>query len=179
MPTLPGLTLSPAPVPFRLQVTPHFGGMLADRVFDMWQAMRPALPRKHLFHVIEVGGGTGQLAADFMLRLEQRRSLPDGLFERVRYTIGERSPALQARQQARNARYVAMGKLRVRDADARNASSLLALRRHCLEWEHGASAANESAKLYGVLLSNELVDAFEFSRVRVSAARCARRAAHA
>lgn len=66
------------------ELTPLFGQALAAQVEQVMRASAPAL--------IEVGAGTGLLAADLLLELERRDSLPE------RYGILELSGELRERQ---------------------------------------------------------------------------------
>lgn len=66
------------------ELTPLFGQALAGQVIEVMQASAP--------RVIEVGAGTGLLAADLLLELELRGALPQ------RYEILELSGELRARQ---------------------------------------------------------------------------------
>lgn len=66
------------------ELTPLFGQALAQQVDEVMSASAPQL--------IEVGAGTGLLAADLLLELERRDSLP------LEYAILELSGELRARQ---------------------------------------------------------------------------------
>lgn len=80
------------------ELTPLFGQALASQVEQVIRASAPA--------VIEVGAGTGLLAADLLLELERRGSLPDSygilelsgeLRERQFDTLAEKAPHLASR----------------------------------------------------------------------------------
>ncbi|MDR2030702.1 MAG: SAM-dependent methyltransferase [Azoarcus sp.] len=66
------------------ELTPLFGQALAAQVEEIMRASAP--------EVIEVGAGSGRLAADLLLELERRQCLPE------RYGILELSAELRARQ---------------------------------------------------------------------------------
>jgi SAM-dependent MidA family methyltransferase len=80
------------------ELTPIFAQTLAAQARRILDLSAP--------HIIEVGAGSGRLAADLLLELERRDSLPDSyrildlsceLRERQRTTIAERAPRLLAR----------------------------------------------------------------------------------
>ena len=80
------------------ELTPIFAQTLATSAQEILSASAP--------HIIEVGAGSGKLAADLLLELEVRQSLPDSyrildlsgeLRERQRATIVERAPHLLSR----------------------------------------------------------------------------------
>ncbi|MER2554083.1 MAG: SAM-dependent methyltransferase [Thauera sp.] len=82
------------------ELTPLFGQALAAQVEQVMQASAPAL--------IEVGAGTGLLAADLLLELERRGCVPDHygilelsgeLRERQFDTLADKAPHLAARVQ--------------------------------------------------------------------------------
>jgi len=72
------------------ELTPLFGQALARQVTQVLSAVSPA---PSLPNVIEVGAGSGRLAADLLLALEALEALP------ARYEILELSGELRARQQ--------------------------------------------------------------------------------
>ncbi|MFO1501669.1 MAG: SAM-dependent methyltransferase [Verrucomicrobiota bacterium] len=90
------------------------------------------------FHLVEAGAHHGQLALDLLAWLEDRR--PD-LHERVEYWILEPSPARRQAQAERLARWSS----RVRWSE---------------DWHHLPSSG-----VHGVILSNELLDAFPVHRL--------------
>jgi SAM-dependent MidA family methyltransferase len=80
------------------EISPIFGQTLATQAVQIMAASAP--------QIIEVGAGSGRLAADLLLELEARQALPQRyailelsgeLRERQRATIGERAPQLLAR----------------------------------------------------------------------------------
>ena len=68
------------------EMTPFFGRALAGQVAQVMQLSTPA--------ILEVGAGSGRLAADLLLELERRGELPDS------YCILDLSADLRERQQA-------------------------------------------------------------------------------
>jgi SAM-dependent MidA family methyltransferase len=96
------------------------------------------------FTVIEMGPGKGMLARDVLRAV---RTAPERLSERLAYNLIERSPALQAAQR----------QLLTESADALGAT---------VSWIEAPHALDPDS-VVGVLLSNELVDAFPVHRIRV------------
>ena len=138
-------------------LAPYFGHMIAEQVFRMWQGMRAAgtLKAGETFTIAEFGAGNGSLAEsilDYLAR--QEKSASDAQWRefasQVVYACYDRSPALSKKQRERNARF---GKrFEAREADAT---------------EPGAAIKPESLK--GVVVSNELPDAFSVHKVAISA----------
>lgn len=76
------------------ELHPLFGALLARQVIDCWEKLdRPAT-----FTVVELGGGTGSLAASLITEL---RHLSPAAATALRYRIVETSAALRARQRVR------------------------------------------------------------------------------
>jgi SAM-dependent MidA family methyltransferase len=96
------------------------------------------------FTIIEMGPGKGVLALDVLRAL---RTAPERLSERLTYHLIERSPALQAAQR----------QVLTASADAVGAK---------VSWLETPHALDPDS-VVGVLLSNELVDAFPVHRIRV------------
>ena len=119
-------------------VHPIFSRALA-RQLDQVDA---CLGRPDPFTVIEMGAGKGLLACDFLTACEQH--FP-GLFARLRYVLIERSPAMIAAQRESLAPW--LGTPRV-------------------SWLNGLANLPDGA-VTGVVLSNELVDAFPVHRIRM------------
>jgi len=94
------------------------------------------------FTVIEMGPGKGLLARDFLAACEQDSP---ALFARLRYVLIERSPAMIAEQRRVLAPWLPYGNV---------------------SWLNGLNELADGS-LTGVLLSNELVDAFPVHRVRI------------
>lgn len=94
------------------------------------------------FTVIEVGPGKGLLARDFLAACDKDSP---ALFARLRYVLIERSPAMIAEQRLALAPWLAYGNV---------------------SWLNGLGELAEGG-LTGVLLSNELVDAFPVHRIKI------------
>ena len=110
------------------ELSPLFGRTLARQVSEIMQASTP--------HVLELGAGSGKLAADMLGELEQLGSLPDS------YSILEVSADLRARQQ-----------------------SLLQQRLpQLIDRVHWLDALPESFS--GAIIANEVLDALPVHRVR-------------
>jgi SAM-dependent MidA family methyltransferase len=117
------------------EVDPVFGRLLAR-----WLArVDAALGRPAPFTAVEMGAGTGRLAADILAALQTEQP---NLSARLAYRIIERSPALRARQEA----------------------LLAAVPGTDVAWLPDL-AALPPRSLTGAFLSNELVDAFPVHRV--------------
>src|SRR6185369_2717215 len=138
-------------------LAPYFGHMIAQQMFRMWHGMRQAgaLGPKETFTISEFGAGNGSLAESILEYLgQQAKSSSDKSWadfaSQVLYICYDRSPALSKTQRERNARF---GKrFEAREADATNFT---------------ATIAPDSQK--GVVLSNELPDAFSVHKVILSA----------
>ena len=137
-------------------LAPYFGHMIAQQIFRMWHGMRQAgsLGPRETFTISEFGAGNGSLAESIMEYLEQQaKDNPDkswGEFaSQVLYICYDRSPALSKKQRERNARF---GKrFEAREADATDPT---------------ATIKPDSQK--GVVLSNELPDAFSVHKIVLS-----------
>jgi SAM-dependent MidA family methyltransferase len=120
------------------EVHPAFGQMLAH-----WVAgVDAALDRPDPFQAVEMGAGSGRLAADLLAALYTDH--PD-LFARVRYPIVERSAALRAAQ----------------------VELLAGLPGAAVTWSADL-AALPPGSVTGAFFSNELVDAFPVHRVAMT-----------
>jgi SAM-dependent MidA family methyltransferase len=137
-------------------LAPYFGHMITEQIFRMWQGMRRAgtLGPKDVFTIAEFGAGDGALAESIMDYLDQQaKESPDQRWRefmaQVRYVCYDRSPALSKTQSERNARF---GKrFEAREADATNPTATI-----------------PPGSLKGVVLSNELPDAFSVHKVALS-----------
>lgn len=94
------------------------------------------------FTVIEMGPGKGLLARDFLAACEKDSPT---LFARLQYLLIERSPAMIAEQRRTLAPWLVYGNV---------------------SWLNGLTELADGG-LTGVLLSNELVDAFPVHRIRI------------
>ncbi|HLH41793.1 MAG TPA: SAM-dependent methyltransferase [Bryobacteraceae bacterium] len=132
---------------------PYFGHMIAEHLFKIWDGMRKAgtLDDKERFTIAEFGAGDGALAESILDYIDARAAEDkDGGWSRFSrqmvYACYDRSPALSEAQRKRNARFGARFEARRGDAT-----------------DPGATIPAESLK--GVVLSNELPDAFSVHKV--------------
>ncbi len=111
---------------------PIFGAMIARQLEEMWHH----LGEPDVFHVVEMGAGTGYLAKDILEYIHRFRSdVPHpGFAERLSYTIVELNPSVRQRQER-----------------------LLTEFGERIRW---ISDLGELEAVRGCLLSNELLDAF-------------------
>ena len=140
---------------YPIVLAPYFGQMIAEQIFRMWEGMRQAgsLGAEERFTIAEFGAGDGALAEQILNYLDQK-SKSDARWrafaEQTIYVCYDRSPALSQSQQKRNARF---GKrFEAREADATEPTATIA-----------------PGSLKGVVLSNELPDAFSVHKVILSA----------
>ncbi|SRR5579883_20775 len=140
---------------FPIVLAPYFGEMIAQQIFRMWDGMRQAgtLGPKEAFTIAEFGAGDGELAEQILTYLEQR-SKDDTRWREFAgqtvYACYDRSPALSQAQLARNSKF---GKrFEAREADATDPAATI-----------------PPGSLKGVVLSNELPDAFSVHKVILSA----------
>jgi SAM-dependent MidA family methyltransferase len=143
---------------YPIALAPYFGQMITEQIFHMWQGMRRAgtLGPNDRFTIAEFGAGNGLLAEsilDYLVR-EAREEGTDPRWRdfasQVLYVCYDRSPALSKAQRTRNARFG--DRFEARQADATD-----------------ATAAIPPGSLKGVILSNELPDAFSVHKVILSA----------
>lgn len=174
---------------FPVALRPVFGAMIAERAAGFWHAS--GCPGGGVgeppFLLLELGAGLGVLAHDILTHLKRARP---HMYDAVIYVIGERSPALRAEQRRTNAGFVAEGRLEVRAVDAQGLhdgslrtelQKLIAGRCHLSGGGGGIGATQSPAeprlepqrapRICGVLLSNELPDAFAVEKIRLR--RCA------
>jgi SAM-dependent MidA family methyltransferase len=121
--------------------------VMAQALARQVQQVDEALGLPDPLTVIEMGAGKGLLARDFLTACEQ---LPGTLAHRLRYVIIERSQAMKASQRHQLSRWL--------DAPA------------TVSWLDDL-AQLEPNSLVGVLLSNELVDAFPVHRITIEQGR--------
>src|SRR5579871_219343 len=140
---------------FPIVLSPYFGQMIADQIFRMWQGMRQAgtLAASDRFTIAEFGAGYGALAEQILNYLG-KQSKADAHWrefaEQVLYVCYDRSPALSQAQRKRNSRFG--NRFEAREADATDPVATIA-----------------PGSLKGVVLSNELPDAFSVHKVILSA----------
>jgi SAM-dependent MidA family methyltransferase len=135
-------------------LAPRFGHMVAEQVFFMWQGMRRAgtLDAGERFTIAEFGAGDGALAESILDYVEQKAAQDASwrqFADQVLYVCYDRSPALNRTQRERNARFGRRFDARV--ADATNLTATIA-----------------PGSLKGVVLSNELPDAFSVHKIILS-----------
>lgn len=141
---------------FPIVLSPYFGQMIAEQIFRMWDGMRKAgtLGPKDTFTIAEFGAGDGAMAEQILNYLtDQAKQDPRWreFSEQTVYACYDRSPALSEKQRQRNERF---GKrFEAREADATNPTATI-----------------KPGSLKGVVLSNELPDAFSVHKVILSAA---------
>jgi len=139
-------------------MSPDFGAMIAYQAYGMWRSMLASndLQASDPFTIIEFGAGEGILAHDVLHAIAanalQERRFKVGthwsLFhEKVTYIIGERSPELRKRQEAKNIEFIKDNKLRIMAVDARDV-------------EHF-----QKVRINGLILSNELLDILSVHKV--------------
>jgi len=116
---------------------------LAQALARQIRQMDDQLGRPDPLTVIEMGAGKGTLARDFLTACAKE---PGGVFDRLRYVIIERSPAMQAAQRAALAPWLSQAGR--------------------VTWI-GSLEAWPAGSLVGVLFSNELVDAFPVHLIRI------------
>ena len=136
-------------------LAPLFGHMVAEQVFAMWAGMRRAgtLGAGDRFTIAEFGPGDGALAEAILAYLVGKAegdATWRAFADQVLYICYDRSPALSRIQQDRNARFGKRFEARVADAT-------------------DMTAAIGKARLKGVVLSNELPDAFSVHKIILSA----------
>ncbi len=138
---------------FPIALSPVFGNMIAEQIFQMWDGMRKAgtLAANEKFTIAEFGAGNGALAESILNYIdEQAATNKDPRWKQfqaqVVYACYDRSPALSAIQKKRNERFGT--RFEAREGDATNP---------------GATIAKNSLK--GVILSNELPDCFSVHKV--------------
>jgi SAM-dependent MidA family methyltransferase len=136
---------------FPIVLAPLFGHMIAEHLFQMWDGMRKAgtLGQKDTFTIGEFGAGDGALAESILEYIQAQAGTRQGWAEFARqavYVCYDRSPALSRLQKARNERFGARFDARVADAT-------------------DLTATIRPGSLKGVVLSNELPDAFSVHKV--------------
>ena len=123
---------------------PELSPMLARTLVNQILDIDAQLGHPDPFTFLEIGGGNGTFAGDF---LQECRTTASAFFNRLSYVLVERSPYLQSRQAAR-------------------------LRKMLGDWPQGhviwksSLEEIETHSLIGVVFSNELVDALPVHRIR-------------
>jgi SAM-dependent MidA family methyltransferase len=141
---------------FPIVLYPYFGQMIAEQMYHMWEGMRRAgtLTARDRFTIAEFGAGNGMLAESILDYFDQQTDAGGSegwrdFAAQVRYICYDRSHALSEAQRKRNARFGA--RFEAREADATD-----------------PTAAIQPGSLKGVVLSNELPDAFSVHKVILS-----------
>jgi SAM-dependent MidA family methyltransferase len=140
---------------------PYFGHMIAEHIFQMWDGMKNAgtLTAKDRFTIAEFGAGNGGLAESILDYIEGRAAEKSGehwleFWNQMIYACYDRSPALSATQGKRNSRFGP--RFEAREGDATNPTATI-----------------PAGSLKGIILSNELPDAFSVHKVVLSPGRAA------
>jgi SAM-dependent MidA family methyltransferase len=136
---------------FPIVLAPSFGQMIAEQVFRMWDGMRQSgtLGDKDPFTIGEFGAGNGVLAETILEHIQTQASRDRrwaAFATQAVYVCYDRSTALNEIQKKRNARFGSRFDGRI--ADATNLTATIA-----------------PGSLKGVVLSNELPDAFSVHKV--------------
>ena len=136
-------------------LAPLFGHMVAEQIFAMWNGMRRAgtLGDGDRFTIAEFGPGDGAMAEailDYLVRKGDEDATWKRFADQVLYICYDRSTSLNKVQQERNARFGKRFDARV--ADATNMTATI-----------------PRGSLKGVILSNELPDAFSVHKTILSA----------
>ena len=134
-------------------LSPYFGHMIAEHIFNMWDGMQKAgtLGESERFTIAEFGAGDGALAESILDYVDHRGAEESGgrwrqFARQMVYACYDRSPALSAAQRKRNARFGSRFESREGDATDPNATV-------------------PAGSLKGIVLSNELPDAFSVHKV--------------
>jgi len=133
-------------------LSPVFGWALAERVrgiLEDWSD-RGLLDKGQQITILELGGGDGCLGRDVVDYIVTKASDAtwNRFSNRFEYVIGELSPALRARQQRHLKKHIDTGLVRILDCDARE-----------LRW---------NGTFKGVVICNELIDAFPVEKLRIT-----------
>lgn len=136
-------------------LAPLFGHMIAEQIFTMWNGMRKAgtLTPSERFTIAEFGPGDGALAEailEYLVTKAEGDTAWRAFADQVLYVCYDRSPSLNKIQQERNARFGKRFEARV--ADATNMTATI-----------------NKGSLKGIILSNELPDAFSVHKIILSA----------
>jgi len=140
---------------FPIVLAPLFGHMVAEQIFHMWDGMRAAgtLGEREQFTIAEFGPGDGAMAESILSYVEQKSKGSDPKWrqfsDQLLYICYDRSPALNDIQRERNKRFGARFAARVADATS-------------------MTATIAPGSLKGVVLSNELPDAFSVHKLILS-----------
>ena len=140
---------------FPESMSPYFGELVGKQVFNLWKQMKETgrIKPKDKFQVLEFGAGNGTLAYDMLSFLTRQPEIyPQDadwkeFVSQLQYVIGERSDYLREGKQ--RPRLAVFGdKVEILPADARSPQEFT------------------KSGFKGVIVSNELPDAFGVQRVR-------------
>ncbi|MDX9719290.1 MAG: SAM-dependent methyltransferase [Myxococcota bacterium] len=135
------------------RLRPFFGWMVAEAALRLFRAMLESgrVPHAAPLLILELGAGNGDLAADTLDYVLEHAEEPRwaGVASRLRYCIGELSASLRERQRQRLEQHIAWGRAEVR---AMNATAL-----------------DFEGPFYGLVVANELIDAFPCELFRIAA----------
>ena len=136
---------------FPIVLAPAFGQMIVEQVFHMWDGMRQSgvLDDKDTFTIGEFGAGNGALAESILEYIGTKADTDPkwaAFGRQAVYVCYDRSPALNDVQKERNKRFGVRFDGRL--ADATNLTATI-----------------KPGSLKGVVLSNELPDAFSVHKV--------------
>jgi hypothetical protein len=133
-------------------LSPVFAWMFAETIRPLLETIssRSAAAGEGPLTILELGGGDGILARDTLRYIGRQARSPawGALAGRIRYVIGEKSPALCERQREVLRRHIEAGRAQVREIDAAE-----------LEWE---------GPFHGIVVANELLDALPCERLRIA-----------
>jgi SAM-dependent MidA family methyltransferase len=140
---------------FPIVLAPYFGQMIAEQMFFMYQGMRKAgtLGPQEKFTMAEFGAGDGAMAESILDYIVEKSGSDPSWKEfagQALYICYDRSPALNNTQRERNQRFGSLFAARV--ADATDLTKTI-----------------PAGSLKGVILSNELPDAFSVHKLILSA----------
>jgi SAM-dependent MidA family methyltransferase len=139
---------------YPIVLAPYFGQMIAEQLFRMWDGMRQSgtLAPTDTFTIGEFGAGDGALAESILEYIQTQAGRGPAWTEfarQAKYVCYDRSPALNRVQKARNERFGSRF-----DAQVADATDL--------------TATIKPGSLKGVVLSNELPDAFSVHKVMLT-----------
>jgi SAM-dependent MidA family methyltransferase len=143
---------------FPYTMSPNFGRMIAYQAYAMWRSMIYSgdIEANEIFYFVEFGAGEGILARDILQwiedlsnsNLDETKKTHWKEFNKVvRYIICEKSPKLMEIQIQKNDKFLKNGKIEILNFDAKEGKNL-------------------GKKLKGLVLSNELPDAFPVHEVK-------------
>ncbi|CEM18611.1 unnamed protein product [Vitrella brassicaformis CCMP3155] len=144
-----------------------FGAVIADRMVQLWwYCCASDGPREH-FHIFEFGANKGVLAESILRRLHE---VHPQMYDIVRYHAIEVNKGLASQSLLKNTLHVDGGRFTAHaPLDARNVTPFMShdwMRETAIDAE--SEVADGSRPVTGIVVTNELVDAFEYTKVRVS-----------